>query len=61
MPTYVYKCENCGEFESTHSISTKLEKCPECEKAGKTCKVERQIASTSFVLSGGCWAKDNYR
>ena len=61
MPTYVYLCPVCGEFEEMHNINTKLENCPECEKKGTTSKVERQIASTSFTLVGGCWAKDQYK
>ena len=35
MPTYLYKCstENCKnypEFEEFHSISSKLDNCPQC-------------------------------
>jgi len=33
MPTYLYICEPQNkEFEEMHSITTVLEKCPECEK-----------------------------
>ena len=61
MPAYVYKCEVHGEFEETQSIKDKLENCPTCEKAGVTTKVDRLIATSSFVLAGNCWARDNYR
>lgn len=62
MPTYLYKCENHGEFEIEHSIKEKLEECPECEKNGLGLhKVKRLICSgTGFILNGSGWAKDNY-
>lgn len=61
MPVYIYKCEEHGEFEEEHSIKTKLELCPLCEKENKQPKpIQRLIGSTSFVLNGSCWAKDKY-
>jgi putative FmdB family regulatory protein len=62
MPTYTYKCEIHNEFEQTHSIKEKLEICPKCEQENlEPQKVVRLISGgTSFVLSGGGWAKDNY-
>lgn len=60
MPAYIYKCEIHGEFEETHSIKEKLEKCPTCDKSGVNTKVERLIATTTFTLVGSCWAKDRY-
>ena len=52
MPTYVYRCDKCGEFETTQKISEEpLKKCPTCGK-----KVERLIAGTGgFVLKGRNW------
>ena len=52
MPTYAYRCEKCGEFETTQKISEEpLSKCPKCGK-----KVERLIAGTGgFVLKGRNW------
>jgi putative FmdB family regulatory protein len=64
MPTYPYKCHECGKrFEVIQKISAeKHTQCaqvnPSCEK--KTAPVERMIANPSFVLKGGGWYKDGY-
>ncbi len=52
MPTYAYKCGECGEFETTQKITEKpLSKCPTCGG-----KVERLISGTGgFVLKGRNW------
>lgn len=52
MPTYLYKCGECGEFEKEQKISdAPLAKCPTCGGA-----VERLIAgSGGFVLKGSNW------
>jgi hypothetical protein len=51
MPTYLYLCEaeenSHGEFEEYHSVNTKLEKCPLCEKEGKDTSVKRLICGTT--------------
>ena len=50
MPTYVYRCEECGhEFEEFQSITDKpLETCPKCKG-----KVERVISGgAGFVFKG---------
>ena len=49
MPTYVYECSRCGEFEVEQSITAPaLERCPRCEGS-----VKRLIAGgTSFMLRG---------
>jgi putative FmdB family regulatory protein len=64
MPTYLYECPACGEFEYEHSIAEQLDTCPRCAVMGAHItppKVKRLIASgTNFVLSGGGWARDNY-
>lgn len=62
MPTYLYKCEEHGEFEEVHSINTQLEECPKCKAEGKTSDPpQRLIASGStFILSGGGWASSGY-
>lgn len=45
MPTYLYECSVCGEFEEYHSMSIKLEHCPKCQEAGNQVEVKRLIAS----------------
>ncbi len=52
MPTYEYKCKECGEFETTQKMSDPpLKKCPTCKG-----KVERLIAGGGgFVLKGSNW------
>ena len=30
MPTYVYKCGNCGQFDWFHPINESLTHCPKC-------------------------------
>jgi putative FmdB family regulatory protein len=49
MPTYVYECPRCGEFEVRHSISEPArERCPTCGAA-----IRRVIAGgTSFIVKG---------
>lgn len=57
MPTYEYKCENCGTFEKLQSITEKpLTNCPECEG-----KVQRLISKNVHVLykGGGFYTTDN--
>ena len=52
MPTYLYECESCGEFECQQTIvEPALERCPECGGP-----VTRLIAGGSgFIMksSGG--------
>lgn len=69
MPTYLYECPTHGEFEYQHSINDELQYCPYCEEKNELIdgervtfqKVKRLIAGgTTFVLSGGGWARDNY-
>ena len=62
MPTYLYKCEDHGEFETEHSINEKLEECPKCKDEKKEPqKLIRLIPNgTSFILSGSGWARDRY-
>ena len=57
MPTYEYKCNDCGHlFEKEQKITAKpIKKCPKCEGT-----VERLISATAFSLKGGGWYKDGY-
>lgn len=49
MPTYVYACGRCGEFEAEQPISqAALERCPTCGE-----EVRRMIpGGTGFVMRG---------
>lgn len=62
MPTYLYKCEEHGEFEATHSINSTLEECPKCKEEGKTSEPPVRLIApgATFILSGGGWANSGY-
>lgn len=60
MPTYEYKCENCGHaFEKFQSIIKKpSRKCPKCGKL----KLKRLIGSGSGVIfKGAGFYQTDYR
>ena len=65
MPTYEYKCNNCGhKFEKFHSItSPAIRKCPECGKNA----VERLISAGGGLIFKGSgfyitdYRSDNYK
>lgn len=58
MPTYEYRCDNCGhEMEAFQSMSAKpMKKCPECGKM----KLVRLIGTGAAVLfkGSGFWQTD---
>jgi len=59
MPTYDYRCENCGKFEKVQKISEDaLTICPQCGG-----EVERLISkNVGIVLKGsGFYSTDNSR
>ena len=59
MPTYDYKCKDCGHhFEAFHSMSADpLTECPECEGV-----VERQIGTGAGVIfKGSGFYETDYR
>jgi putative FmdB family regulatory protein len=59
MPTYEYKCDECGhEFEIRQDITAKPAIfCPNC----RLCSLRRIISGgTGFILKGGGWYKDGY-
>lgn len=56
MPIYEYRCEKCGDFETTQRITDDpLQKCPTCRR-----KVRRLISNTSFQLKGSGWYITDY-
>ena len=60
MPTYEYRCENCGhEFEKFQSIIAKsLRKCPVCSKS----TVKRLIgAGAGIIFKGSGFYQTDYR
>ena len=60
MPTYDYRCDNCGyEFEKFQSITAKpLRKCPECGKN----KLSRLIGTGAAVIfKGSGFYETDYR
>lgn len=57
MPTYLYKCQNCGEKEIKQSIKEdKIKECPTCNNSN----FERLINNGNFILNGSGWYKDGY-
>lgn len=58
MPTYDYKCENCGHtLEVIQKITEEpLKKCPECKKL----KLGRVIAPAGLVFKGTGWYCTDY-
>jgi putative FmdB family regulatory protein len=60
MPTYEYRCENCGaEFERFQSISARpLRKCPHCGKTG----LRRLIGvGAGIIFKGPGFYETDYR
>ncbi|AJG41462.1 FmdB family regulatory protein [Thermotoga sp. RQ7] len=51
MPTYTFRCENCGEEYTTFTFYSKVEevKCPQCGSKEK----ERVYKKVSFSVQGG--------
>ncbi len=56
MPTYEYRCKNCGTFEAVQKITDpKLTVCPTCGA-----EVERLLSAAAFHLKGSGWYKTDY-
>lgn len=58
MPTYAYRCQNCGtEFERVQKFTDKpVSKCPACGKG----PVRRLLQASAIVFKGSGWyATDN--
>ena len=58
MPIYEYECKSCKEiFEVVQSITD--DPSAVCQKCN-TISNNKLISGSSFILKGGCWAKDQY-
>ena len=56
MPRYTYKCDECEEvFETSHSMSIKLE---DCELCGNVESLTR-VPSSTFITTNTSSTKDN--
>jgi putative FmdB family regulatory protein len=64
MPTFLYKCPVCGEFEYEHPINADLIACPHCAEKNPdypSPKVKKLIAGgATFILVGGGWGREGY-
>ena len=57
MPTYEYKCDNCGHsFEEFHSVNDNVENCPECGA-----KVRRVFHPVGIIFKGSGFYKTDTR
>ena len=58
MPTYEYRCDNCGHELTVEQRITepKLTTCPQCSEE----KLVRLISGGNFILKGGGWYADLY-
>jgi putative FmdB family regulatory protein len=58
MPTYEYKCPQCGgEFEAVRKMTAKPgARCPECGG-----KAERQLSASSLVFKGSGFYITDYK
>lgn len=69
MPTYVYECPSCEERQEVVRRITEEEVKPRCKNCCEGddpdnddgLEMNRVITPTTFVLKGGCWAKDGYK
>jgi putative FmdB family regulatory protein len=56
MPTYLYECDHCGEFEDFHSVSKIYTECPKCKEDGREQTGFKQLINCkskgTVVLSG---------
>lgn len=59
MPTYTYRCSNCGvEFDKFQKFSDKpLTRCPEC----RTGRVSRIPQASAIVFKGSGWYATDHK
>lgn len=57
MPTYDYKCDNCGEFEHSQKITeSPLKQCPKCQGH----HIRRLISASGIVFKGSGFHVNDY-
>lgn len=58
MPTYSYKCKECGKvFDAFHSMScTDAQHCPECNGTG-----QKLMSASSVIFKGSGFYSTDYR
>lgn len=59
MPIYEIKCKVCGHEMEFFKINSN-DNIPVCPNCGECYFIQKPSTSTSFILKGGGWAKDNY-
>ena len=56
MPLYDFECKHCNsEIELFKKLDEKPPKCSVCGRS-----MVRRMSTTTFILNGRNWAKDNY-
>jgi predicted nucleic acid-binding Zn ribbon protein len=62
MPIYTYKCPCCeNTVEVSCPVSRMEEDVPVCTcKEGHPMQMDRVVMPSTFLLKGGCWARDSY-
>lgn len=49
MPTYTYRCDECGQFDWVHPITSVIDVCPKC---GST-DIHKVFNSVGISFKGG--------
>ena len=59
MPTYLYSCENCGDFECWQDINTPSGEYPPCPDCGNIKVAKVFIAPAVTFMGEGFYSTDN--
>jgi len=59
MPTYVYSCQKCGDFECWQDINTPSNEYPPCPDCGGTRVAKVFIAPAVTFMGEGFYSTDN--
>ena len=58
---YEYYCKSCGtSWDILIDVNCTNKNCKSPDVVVRTPKPKKLISSTSFILNGSCWSKDNY-